>query len=346
MAQRIERDPSLEVCPDYASPDFQPIRQMLTEAGRSNEEAIQSLTDTWLANNNNRKELWRLQEEVEEAQRAEQQRLRDEQAEQERARREAEAEQERIQAEKKKPKINDFDESKAIDDTIIPNPSPYAISKLCNYEYVERCYFTREACAEAQLQSRSSAEDAFSLASSEDGLVLRSVATAKPLRNVVLDRDLTWSQFGVAKNNYLRLVAKHKWPPKHVEALTHFFFNLEIHEYRNITKGDEALLSYACRSRREWHTRLKLNEGFNIGIINERLLRKAYDEIWDNRRERAIGTVSQSCPPLPLETSLTILFSSLPLSTYPPHSSHPSLPSLPPHPSLPSLPSLPSHPPV
>ena len=291
MAQRIERDPSLEVCPDFASPDFQPIREMLTQAGRSNEEAIQSLTDTWVTNNNNRKEIWRLQEEAEAAQRAEQQRLRDEQAEQERLRREEEAEQERIQAEKKKPKINDFDESKAIDDTITPNPSPYAINKLSNFDYVELYYFTKEACAEAHLQSRSSAEDAFSLASSEDGLVLRSIAAAKPSRNVVLDRDLTWSQFGVAKNNYLRQISKLKWPPKHIEALTTFFFNLEIHEYRNKIKGDEALLSYACRSRREWHTKLKLNVGFNIGIINERLLRKAYDEIWDDRRERAISTV-------------------------------------------------------
>ena len=295
MAQRIERDPSLEVCPDFASPDFQPIREMLTQAGRSNEEAIQSLTDTWVTNNNNRKEIWHLQEEAEAAQRAEQQRLRDEQAEQERLRREEEAEQERIQAEKKKPKINDFDKSKAIDDTITPNPSPYAINKLSNFDYVELYYFTKEACAEAHLQSRSSVEDAFSLASSEDGLVLRSIAAAKPSRNVVLDRDLTWSQFGVAKNNYLRQISKLKWPPKHVEALTTFFFNLEIHEYRNKIKGDEALLSYACRSRREWHTKLKLNVGFNIGIINERLLRKAYDEIWDDRRERAISTVSQSC---------------------------------------------------
>lgn len=292
MAQRIEHDPSLEVCPDYASQVFQPVRDLLIQAGRSNDEAIQTLTDTWVTDNTNRKEAWRLQEEAEAAQRAEQQRLRDEQAELERQQREDEAEQERVLADKKKPKINDFDENKSIDDTIIPNPSPYTINKLTNFDYVELYYFTREACADAQSQTRSIAEDAFSLAKSDDGLVLRSVATAKPSRNVILDKDLTWSQFGVAKINYLRQISKLKWPPKHIDALTTFFFNLEIHEYRNRNKGDEALLSYACRSRREWHVKLKLNEGFNIAIINARLLREALDEIWDERRELAVSRVS------------------------------------------------------
>ena len=92
-------------------------------------------------------------------------------------------------------------------------------------------------------------EDAFSLAKSEDGLVLRLVTMAKPLQNVVLDRKLSWSQFGVAKNNYLHQIAKLKWPPKHIEALTTYFFNLEIHDYCNKSRGDEALLSYACHSR-------------------------------------------------------------------------------------------------
>lgn len=92
-------------------------------------------------------------------------------------------------------------------------------------------------------------EDAFSLAKSEDGLVLRLVTMAKPLQNVVLDRELSWSQFGVAKNNYLHQIAKLKWPPKHIEALTTYFFNLEIHDYCNKSRGDEALLSYACHSR-------------------------------------------------------------------------------------------------
>lgn len=91
------------------------------------------------------------------AHRAEQQRLRDEQAVKERLRREEEAEQERIQVKKKKPKINDFDESKAINDTITPNPSPYAINKLSNFDYAELYYFTKEACTEAHLQSCSSA---------------------------------------------------------------------------------------------------------------------------------------------------------------------------------------------
>ena len=175
--------------------------------GRSNEEAVQALLDTWVINNNNCKEAWRLQKKAEAAQRADQQRLLDEQAVQERQQREEEVEQERVQAEKKKPKINDFDESRAIDDTITPNPSPYAINKLTNFNYIELYYFTK------------------------------------------VDRELSWSQFGVAKNKYLHQIAKLKWPLKHIEALTTFSFNLKIHDYHNKSRDDEALLSYTCHSR-------------------------------------------------------------------------------------------------
>ena len=70
----------------------------------------------------------------------------------------------------------------------------------------------------------------------------------------------------------------------YIEALTTFFFNLEIHDYCNKSKGNEVLLFYACCSRCEWHTKLKLNKGFNIMIINTRLLWEVLNEIWDEHR--------------------------------------------------------------
>lgn len=71
MAQWIEHDPSLDVCPDYKSPDFQPIQDLLIEVGHSNKEVIQTLTDMWVTNHTNHKEAWHLQQETDAIQTAE-----------------------------------------------------------------------------------------------------------------------------------------------------------------------------------------------------------------------------------------------------------------------------------
>ncbi|KAF8836711.1 hypothetical protein BDN67DRAFT_1014441 [Paxillus ammoniavirescens] len=88
-------DPSLEVCPNFASKAFAPIREALMQASNeSTQQVTERLIAAWDAEHNATEEA--------EPQRREQ--------EEEKLRlAEEEAEQERREGEKKKPKMNDFD---------------------------------------------------------------------------------------------------------------------------------------------------------------------------------------------------------------------------------------------
>jgi len=68
---------------------------------------------------------------------------------QEKAKEEEEA---RREAERKKPKINDFDLDLVMPGHITPRPSSYALNKIKNLQYVELDYFTIKGCNEALLE--------------------------------------------------------------------------------------------------------------------------------------------------------------------------------------------------
>jgi hypothetical protein len=53
------------------------------------------------------------------------------------------------EAEKKKPKINDFEVNTMVGSYITPCPSQYALQRLKNFEYLELWYLTQEGCANA-----------------------------------------------------------------------------------------------------------------------------------------------------------------------------------------------------
>ena len=55
---QIKRDPGLEVCPNFTSPHYDPLRDLLTNAGATVEEALTQLTEVWNQENQERKEAW------------------------------------------------------------------------------------------------------------------------------------------------------------------------------------------------------------------------------------------------------------------------------------------------
>jgi hypothetical protein len=55
---QIERDPGLDICPDFASPHYGPLRNLLTNAGATEEEALTRLTESWNQENQARREGW------------------------------------------------------------------------------------------------------------------------------------------------------------------------------------------------------------------------------------------------------------------------------------------------
>ena len=81
--------------------------------------------------------------------------------------------------------------------------------------------------------------------------------------------------------------------------------NLEIHPFRLRPHGEKALTLYQAKVRRNWHDKLKHNQGFNISIINETLLQSILMEVLDKVHLDGIREVST--PSLLLKPILTCL---------------------------------------
>ncbi|KAG1888919.1 uncharacterized protein F5891DRAFT_1217138 [Suillus fuscotomentosus] len=286
-------DPTLEVIPDFAGNAYAGIRADLQAAtNQTEEEVVTRLSDTWNADHNARIAEWNQDQEAEARVLAEAERARITQEDAERAQREAEAEKERLEAEKKKPKMNGFDEASSVGDYLTPRPAQYAIQKLTNFEYVELWYFSPEGCRDALKSSRSIAENDLSITRTDDQLTLRPTSAFKASKAAIADHELSFSIFLRAKNLFLVQISKAKWPRPHIDALSLFFWHLENHSIRNNSDiGDMVILTYASRVRQDWHDRLKRDEGFNIGNVNENLIRTINEELWDKVRSRTLNVV-------------------------------------------------------
>ncbi|KAH9025000.1 hypothetical protein EDB83DRAFT_2527045 [Lactarius deliciosus] len=220
------------------------------------EEATQRLKDAWAHENGAKVTTWDAQVEQDCANQVELDRLAQEEVNTQLALRQKEAKDQLREAEKKKPKLNDFNPNHIISDWIELRPAPYAINKLNNLEYVELDYFTTKSCIEA------------------------SADTGRSSRNIRNNEDLSWEETLQGKNVMLRFMAKSMtWLQAHTQSFATFFVALEWHPRTTQINGKRTLLLYQSQARHKWFTALKHNEGFNIKHIREGLLRTAGDEV-------------------------------------------------------------------
>ncbi|KIK78725.1 hypothetical protein PAXRUDRAFT_54756, partial [Paxillus rubicundulus Ve08.2h10] len=199
---------------------------------------------------------------------------------------------EQIEQEKKKPKMNDFNNEVEVGNVIIPCPSQYAILKLKNFEFIELWYFSPEGCRDAAKSSSSTMEDTFSISKVDDVLTMWLIAALKQSRNMVNNCDLSISDFFRAKNNFLIHIEQASWPKKHVNALAEFFWHLENHPICNCRHGDAVMLLYAHHVRRSWHDDLKRRSAFNISKVNNTLMNAFNEEVIDQRRDDVLCKAS------------------------------------------------------
>ncbi|KAF8808794.1 hypothetical protein BYT27DRAFT_7255060 [Phlegmacium glaucopus] len=290
------QNPNLEQLPNFNGPAYQPIVNLIVQVQQiTPQQAVEQLKTAHNTDRQARIEAW--DDQVRQEQELIEQQALLQREEEERMRQEEEkaAEAERKELEKKKPKINNFDENRTGDEVIAPRPSPFAINKLKNFDYVELSYFTPEGCAAAMEDkdmSKAVADEAFGIAEVNGIMALRPIASLKAAKNVIRDRDLTWRQMTMGKNAMLHHMNKLGWPEKHINALAHFYFKLEDHPMRLRPNGDEILIIIQAVVRREWHDALERREGFNITNINETTLRTIADEYHDKKRAEGLVEVS------------------------------------------------------
>ncbi|KAF8840256.1 hypothetical protein BDN67DRAFT_981227 [Paxillus ammoniavirescens] len=256
-------DPSNETCPNFASDFYRPIRNALAANAENEQQVLDNLVQMWTAEHNQRVAVWNDGQRVEAllAEEAEQVRLVQEREAQRLV--DDEAEREQAELEKKKPKMNNFNDGVEVGNVIIPRPSQYAILRLKNFEFVELWYFSPDGCRDAAKSSSSTMEDTF----------------------------------GISKNSFLVHIEHASWPKKHINALAEFFWHLENHPIRNRRHGDAVMLLYAHRVRRSWHDDLKRGTAFNISKVNDTLMNSFNEEIIDRRRDDVLYKLENAAPP-------------------------------------------------
>jgi hypothetical protein len=166
----IERDPGLDICPNFASLHYGPLCNLLTNAGATEEEALTRLTESWNQENQARREAW-------EHQVKEDQQVADKADCLARELEQDELDTACCEREKKRPKINDFDTNSLVGSYITPHPSTYTINKLESFDYVELFYFTCEGCLDTQSNLCTEADDAYGLSKIGNFVSFRSIST-------------------------------------------------------------------------------------------------------------------------------------------------------------------------
>ncbi|KAN0078025.1 hypothetical protein V8E55_010082 [Tylopilus felleus] len=258
-------DPAFEVRPDFASNTYHMVREAVMAAHNIDiDEAIDRIAAAWQLEHDQRRRL-----------------------------QEAEVEREHREAEKKKPKISDFNEDQPPPNVVAPRPSQYAFQKLSSFEYVELWYFSQEGCLEASRNNCSQADNTLGITTTHDVLTLRPVASVKASRNAKVDHELSFGNFLQEKNAFLKHLGQAAWPEKHVNALAKFFWNIENHPICDNLNSDPIALHYASRICHRWHDDLKNNSGkiFNVSLINENLMNSIVFEINSSIQNKVVQKV-------------------------------------------------------
>lgn len=296
---RILEDPTRAICPSFEGEEWEVLKQPMIDMHAGDipltmEQATQRMRDAWTRQNERKIAAWNEQAERDRMEQEEHDREAQEQEDVRQAQRDREAEEQRSEAEKRKPKLNPFNRKRLAPECIEARPSQYAINKVNNLEYIELDYFTIRGCKDASADTNKSiSHDTLAFTQLEDTFAIRPMAALRPSKNIRNDEDLSWDEMWDAKNTWLHFMAlSGAWPDEHAESLAAFFVNLDLHPKKLQTNGKLALIMYQGRVRREWFDALKRNEGFNIEIIQEVLLRACADEISNKIFDRKMEQVS------------------------------------------------------
>lgn len=292
-APRLTLDPALESCPDHTSAAFQTLRGLIMAGAPAatpltHADAANQLSDAWNKDRDARQLIWDAQVQADAAQAAADATAAAAQADTDRLAAEATAAAELAAVEAKKPKIGAFDATLTIPDFLGPRASNFAKKKLEDKEYVELWYYTREGCLDAEsLRGGVEADETFGITQSGSTLSLKPLTAFKASKKVVRDEDLLWDQLSIAKTGFLAAIEDAGWPTEHRTAMATFFYRIENHPSR--MQGDshaqEILVIYQARARRSWHDMLSQNKGFNLALINDKLLETVSREFHNKLRD-------------------------------------------------------------
>ena len=173
MPSHLLHDLALVVCPDFTLECFSPMCDAYSAStSLSLDNTITTLFYTWAKANKLQKMAWALQVDDDKRIRSDEEWIRDQEAAQMEEQVAAEPEAEELTIEKKKWKINDFDNNKLVGNMIIPTPSQYALNKHSSFNWIELWHCSPDTCCKATQQAIITTNDIYGLTKANNTLGL------------------------------------------------------------------------------------------------------------------------------------------------------------------------------
>ncbi|KAG9224275.1 hypothetical protein CCMSSC00406_0004774 [Pleurotus cornucopiae] len=288
---RIAIDPNALQCPDYASDPFAGVRQLLIDAGLTQDQSIHQLTTIWTASNNVNKLRW--QEQLNADAKVENHaRIEHEDTDHERQEREEREKAQVVAEERCRNRVKYIPVPlRDIPSVPITLLSPYAENKLAKGLYVELWYYTNAGLAHASKESHSVEDEAMTMIRGPDGThSWIPVSAAKGASAAIPDRSLTWEEFCHSSARIVTAMDKASWPKDHIDMFIKFWSSLQAHKYpfSPDSLNQKTLLTYQDEQRCLWHQNIiNLKSAYSLATINEDVLRRTRDRVYiEDRHHR------------------------------------------------------------
>ncbi|KAH6903481.1 hypothetical protein BKA70DRAFT_1301107 [Coprinopsis sp. MPI-PUGE-AT-0042] len=234
-----KRDPTNDACPDHRSDTWRAVREMMMQGGSTEDQVTQQLDAAWQASH---------QKELAEWQAHLQQHLQHQHQQAPGGQAGAAGEDGTVQRQQRKAKAVVFDANAIIGNTLSAPIASSATTKLRNGQYIELDYFTRRGREATQQEYQGVSADSL-------GIVQLGPEQGGAL-NIRQDSDLEWEDINRARHTMMQHIIdtpSEAWPTMVVESFNLFFSRLDRHTIRKEPYGDQAVVRYAARVRKEWH---------------------------------------------------------------------------------------------
>ncbi|OCH88219.1 hypothetical protein OBBRIDRAFT_97283 [Obba rivulosa] len=204
----LQADPNLALCPDYAAPKFQLLRNAIKQGRNIGEnQAIIFLVEQWTTKNDADKDRWAAQQILQNCT-GQQEGGEGHEAGGEAPEQDKGSSDESVYSSDE----DDFKHGVMVADDAPITPCTFALDKLSKKHYVELWYFTQEGRKEEQIAADCSvAKDAFAFVHGGKGVELRKASALNASSKAVKDEYLLWDQFSKATGVFLDLLSDAGW---------------------------------------------------------------------------------------------------------------------------------------
>ncbi|KAF6748110.1 hypothetical protein DFP72DRAFT_853767 [Ephemerocybe angulata] len=284
MPAPIATDPNLDVCPDYAAPELEAMRQAVKEGSVdiTDERAADILRRSWMANNAIEKAAWAQRVAMEEAAAAEHER--EERIERERrAAIELEEAEAVAKEERKKNRAMHLPilEGVGLPDRPLVTVAANIMKDYRQMKYVYLWHHTDKALQAVEFGAATVESETLEQVVTDGVPGLVPAHILKTAKALIKDEDLQFWEYGVASQRSLAAMQEAGWRPEVIAMFGRFHGAIQTHQWASSfdkTGCDrKALLIYQSEMRQRWFLEANKPGGtmFDISVLNDAALSRA-----------------------------------------------------------------------